>query len=188
MESTKVNKEIFLEIAREKIKRKGVEDVLGFLEKSDFFTAPASTQYHDSIEGGLCYHSVMVYEELLKETGTKFLPETLAIVALLHDICKIGFYKVSSRNVKDEKTGKWNSVPYYSVDDSFPLGHGEKSVIMLMDLMKLTAPEIMAIRWHMGGFEPKENYSALSKAYNEFPLAVYLQIADMKATYLKEKG
>jgi hypothetical protein len=110
--------------------------------------------------------------------------ESMILVALLHDVCKIGFYKVSSRNVKNEK-GLWESVPYYSIDDSLPLGHGEKSVIMLLQDIKLTVEEMMAIRWHMAGYEPKENYNALSKAFSEFPLALELHIADMRATYLK---
>lgn len=176
----------FIELLRSEIKRDGIETVIKSLEKSDFFTAPASTQYHDSEKGGLCKHSLRVYEELKKEVGDLFSKESVAIVALLHDVCKIGFYTVSTRNVKNEY-GNWEKVPYYTVDDKFPMGHGEKSVILLLQMLKLTTEEMMSIRWHMGGFEPKENYSSQSKAYGEFPLALFLHLADMKATYLKGK-
>lgn len=171
-------------MVRSHVKRDGIEDLLVALEHSDFYTAPASTKFHDSVAGGLVDHSIKVYTALLKLTeGKGFSDETLAIVAFFHDLCKIGFYKVDSRNVKVD--GKWESVPYYSVDDSFPIGHGEKSIIMLMEHMKLTNDEIMAIRWHMGGFEPKESYMALSAAYGQCPLAVYLHMADLSATYIK---
>lgn len=177
------DKERFIGLLKE-IKRDGIEKLISNLEKSDFFTAPASTQYHDSVKGGLCKHSLNVYEKLTAVDIPNTSMESMILVALLHDVCKIGFYKVSSRNVKNEK-GLWESVPYYSIDDSLPLGHGEKSVIMLLQDIKLTVEEMMAIRWHMAGYEPKENYNALSKAFSEFPLALELHIADMRATYLK---
>ena len=84
-----------------------------------------------------------------------------------------------------KENGVWKQVPYYSIDDKIPLGHGEKSVILVMQHMKLTTEEIMAIRWHMAGFEPKENYKYMGKAYEEFPLCTYLSNADMRATYIK---
>lgn len=187
MVSIKENKEKFLSVFKAYVQREGIDNVIAMLEKTDFFTAPASTQYHDSVEGGLCYHSLRVYEELTDMTLLTGIPmESVAIVGLLHDVCKIGFYTVSSRNVKDA-SGRWNSVPYYTVDDKLPLGHGDKSVIMLLQLMKLTTDEIMAIRWHMGGFVAKEDYQTLSKAYGECPLALYTHLADMKATYLKKE-
>jgi HD superfamily phosphohydrolase YqeK len=110
--------------------------------------------------------------------------ETIAIISLLHDICKIGFYKVSTRNVKDEK-GKWIQVPYYEVDDKLPIFHSCKSVIMLQQIIKLTDDEILAIASHMGLSEPKEHYTTISRAFEQCPLALHLHIADMKATYLK---
>lgn len=179
-------KERFLKIARENIKREGIEDLLSLIEKSDFFVAPASTKYHDSVEGGLCHHSLRVYDELIAMTddclnGIDI--ETLTIVSLFHDLCKIGFYKVSSHNIKDE-SGKWISVPVYTVEDQLPLGHGEKSVILIMDCMKLGTGEMMAIRWHMGGFEPKENAQNVDQVFKTYPLALLLHIADMKASYI----
>lgn len=180
-------KEQFETIVRRFIKRDGVENLLIALAKSDFYTAPASTRYHDSEESGLVKHSIKVFSTLESDLDNNLegiTTESIAIAGLFHDLCKVGFYKVSSRNVKDEK-GKWIQVPYYEVDDKLPLGHGEKSVMMILQYMKLTTEEMMAIRWHMSGFEPKENYPALSSAYSEYPLAVYLHIADLKATYIK---
>ena len=178
-------KKRFETIARTFIKRKGIDELLAKLEKSDFYTAPASTRYHDSEEQGLVKHSLRVFSQLDSDVeGKGFNKESVAIVALFHDLCKLGYYKIEMRNAKDDR-GQWIKVPYYTVDDKFPMGHGEKSIIMLLQYITLTTEEMMAIRWHMGGFEPKENYGTLSMAYTEFPLALYLHIADMKATYLK---
>lgn len=188
-------KKIFKNIAKDYIKRKGIDELLDMLDKTDFYTAPASTKYHDSEEGGLVKHSVKVFEELWDEVynelsidkhcSDELSEESIAIVALFHDLCKIGYYKTEMRNTKDEN-GKWVQVPYYTIDDKLPLGHGAKSIILISEYMKLTTDEMLAIMHHMGGFSPKEEYSTLSKAYAECPLALYLHIADMKATYLKE--
>lgn len=171
------DRERFIDTVRAYVKRDGVETLLTYLDKSDFYTAPASTKYHDSEEGGLCKHSLKVFAKMTKDGVT----ESKAIVSLFHDICKVGFYKIEYRNSKEN--GVWVKVPYYTVDDRLPYGHGEKSVLMIQEFMKLTLDEAMAIRWHMGGFEPKENYGYLSKAFTEFPLALELHIADLKATY-----
>lgn len=178
-------REKFEATARQFIKREGIEQLLDDLRFTDFYTAPASTKYHDAEEGGLCKHSLEVFQILESDLNghTEFDKESIAIVALFHDLCKMGYYKVEMRNTKNE-AGKWVQVPYYTVDDAVPLGHGEKSVILLMDKIKLSLEEIMAIRWHMNGFEPKENYQYMSKAYSEYPLAVYLAIADLKSTYI----
>lgn len=175
----------FEKIARGYINRKGIEEVLNMISQTDFYTAPASTRYHDSHESGLVKHSLEVGNQLLKMRPEleEYELESLAIVGLFHDICKIGFYTTEMRNAKNEQ-GKWVKVPYYTVDDKFPMGHGEKSVIMLMQLgFELTVDEMLAIRWHMGGFVPQEERMALSKAYEESNLALYLHLADMKATY-----
>lgn len=175
----------FEKIAREFIKRDGIEALLGNLANSDFYTAPASTRYHHSIEGGLAQHTLEVFDHLITDLKweTKFDKESIAIVALFHDLCKIGFYKVEMRNTKDEN-GKWVQVPYYTVEDNFPYGHGEKSVLMVSEIMKLTTEEMMAIRWHMGLGEPKENYNYVSRAFAQYPLALHLHIADMKSSYI----
>lgn len=189
-------KKEFESIARKYIKRDGLEKLLESLAITDFYLAPASTRYHDSCEHGLVIHSLNVFnklyemkDELIEEYKLKTfeydeLLESIAIVSLFHDVCKIGFYAVDTRNTKDEN-GKWIQVPYYTVDNKYPFGHGEKSVFMLMSIgLRLTDEEAMAIRWHMGGFEPRENHRDIGLAYEMFPIAVYLQIADMKATYL----
>ncbi len=181
-----MSKTQFIELARKHIKRDGIEELLNMLEKTDFFSAPASTRYHGNYRGGLVDHSINVFQYLMDDIGDFTSYETIAIVALFHDVCKIGMYSESERNTKDEH-GKWIKVPYYEVIDQIPLGHGEKSMFMINDMMKLTTSEAMAIRWHMGGYEPKENYGTLSKAMEMYPLIVYLHSADLKATYIADK-
>lgn len=180
-------REQFEKVARTFIMRDGIENVLSLLAKTDFYTAPASSKYHDSHEGGLVKHSLRVFSELdtsMREIERERM-ESIAIVALFHDICKIGYYKVEYRNTKDEN-GKWIQVPYYTVDDKFPMGHGDKSIYMLLQAgFKLTDEEAIAIRWHMGLAVPKEEYGTMSKAFTDFPLALELHIADMRATYLE---
>ena len=109
--------------------------------------------------------------------------DTIKIVALLHDICKVNFYKVDYRNAKNE-LGVWEKVPYYTVEDTIPYGHGEKSVMMITEYIKLTPEEKYAIRWHMGLSEPKELYGTMSIAFSKYPLALILFEADLEATYL----
>lgn len=180
-------KEQFLELLKG-IKREGIDNLINFLENStDFFKAPASTRFHGNFEGGLLEHSIKVYE-ILKEKVEKatidlqISEETIKIVALLHDICKVNYYKIDYRNAKNE-LGVWEKVPYYTVDDTIPYGHGEKSVMMITEYIKLTVEEKYAIRWHMGFTEPKETYSTLGQAYKKYPLALLLYEADLEATY-----
>ena len=184
----------FVEIYRDKIKREGSEDLLRYLmsESSDFFIAPASTRYHGAEMGGLCRHSLNVYDALvdimnrrrMKETyGIHYSDESIAIAALLHDLCKVNFYRVESRNVK--RSGVWEAVPYYTIDDSLPYGHGEKSVYIVSGFMKLTRDEAFAIRYHMG-FSGTEDNNTVGKALEMFPLAFGLCVADMEAAYFME--
>jgi hypothetical protein len=184
-------KDEFLEIYKNNITRTGAKELLDWLEKTDFFIAPASTKYHCACEAGLLQHSLSVYHVLMEKhfeenTDSK---ESFAICALLHDLCKTQFYKVSSRNVKNEKTGAWKKQPYYSVEDSFPYGHGEKSVFLIERFMRLKASEAMAIRWHMGGFDDaaKAGSFSISVAFEKYPLAIKLHIADLESTYIREK-
>lgn len=186
------NKEEFLQIYNEYVKRQGSQEFLDWLLKTDFFTAPASTKYHGACEGGLLLHSLNVYKTLREryfEEG-KDSEESFAICALLHDLCKARFYKVSTRNVKNDVTGQWEKVPYYTVEDAFPYGHGEKSVFLIERFMRLKTSEAMAIRWHMGGFDDSARGGsfAISLAYEKYPLAVKLHLADLESTYLKEKN
>lgn len=180
-------KEKFIQLLR-KTNREGIEDLINFIEeKTDFFTAPASTRFHGSHEGGLLEHSMKVYEILDYKIKNNVIdlhvPEdTIIIVSLLHDICKVNFYKVDYRNAKNAR-GEWEKVPYYTIDDTIPYGHGEKSVMMLTEYIKLTSEEKYSIRWHMGFSEPKEVYSSLGAAYKKYPLALLVNEADLEATY-----
>ncbi|MEA5135644.1 MAG: HD domain-containing protein [Candidatus Fimivivens sp.] len=180
-------KQEFLELYHHYITREGARELLSFLEnKSDFFSAPASTRFHLACEGGLLSHSLNVAKLMLRYDDEP--PESLAICGLLHDICKVNYYKVSTRNVKNEQTGQWEKQPFYQVEDSFPYGHGEKSVYMIERFFRLKAPEAMAIRWHMGGFDDavKGGSFSISKAYERYPLAVKLHLCDIEASYLIE--
>lgn len=189
------NKERFIEIFQSCIHREGADKLLEYLtsQSSDFFSAPASTRYHNAWEGGLCAHSLNVYDCLVdylnrprvrEEYGLRYSSESIAIVALLHDLCKVNIYKVSSRNVKDE-FGRWKTVPYYEFDDQLPYGHGEKSVYIITSYMKLTREEAFAIRYHMG-FSEENNVRNVGAAFEMFPLAVALSIADTEATFYME--
>ncbi len=156
-------KEEFIEIFRGTIHREGAEALLDYLEnRSDFFTAPASARYHGAYPGGLCEHSLNVYHCLVDYLarprvqelyGVEASQESIAIAALLHDLCKIDFYTQSFRNVKNDQTGQWEKKPFYTIDEKLPYGHGEKSVYIISGFMKLKREEAMAIRWHMG-FRP----------------------------------
>ena len=186
-------KDKFLDICKNTIKRDGIDDLLEWIEKSDFFVAPASTKYHGAYAGGLVEHSLNVYE-CLKGIVSRYpehniSDETIAIVSLFHDICKANFYKVGTRNVKDEESGQWYKKEVYEIDEKFPIGHGEKSCIIIQWFLKrLTTDELLAIRYHMGGFDVavKGGDFSMSKAYEMSPLAPMLHLADMEATYLRE--
>ncbi len=188
-------KQEFIEIYEKYIKREGAEKLLAHLmsPSSDFFTAPASTRFHGAYEGGLVEHSLNVYEclreymarERVRELyGLEASDETIAIVALLHDLCKMNFYKPGFRNVKDEN-GVWQKVPTYDIDDKLPYGHGEKSVYIISGFMRLTREEAFAIRYHMG-FSGSEEPRNVGAAFEMFPLAFALSTADMEATYFLE--
>ena len=179
-------KEKFIELLKS-TNRPGIEDLISFLEKTDFFTAPASTRFHGSFEGGLVEHSLKVYEILDYKAKNNVLKleipdDTIKIVSLLHDICKLNFYKVDYRNAKNA-LGEWEKVPYYTIDDTIPYGHGEKSVMMISEYIKLTPDEKYSIRWHMGYTEPKELYNTIGSAYKKYPLALMMHEADLEATY-----
>lgn len=179
-------KEEFIELLKS-TNREGIEKLIDFLEKTDFFQAPASTRFHGAYQGGLLEHSMKVYEifkNKVKNAGIEInvSEDTLIITALLHDICKTNFYKVDYRNAKNE-LGVWEKVPYYTIDDQIPYGHGEKSVMMISEYIKLTPEEKYAIRWHMGFTEPKEVYNTIGVAYTKYPLALLLFEADLESTY-----
>lgn len=170
-------KEEFIKLLKE-TNREGMDKLIEFLENSDFFEAPASTRYHGNFKGGLLEHSMKVYEILKTKVEDN---DSTKIVALLHDICKTNFYKKDFRNVKNN--GVWEQVPYYTIEDTIPYGHGEKSVMMISEYIKLTPEEKYSIRWHMGYTEPKELYNTIGSAYKKYPLALMMHEADLEATY-----
>lgn len=189
-------KQEFIDIYKGNITRDGSDKLLEYLlsPQSDFFTAPASTRFHGSYEGGLLEHSLNVYKCLkdylsrsrAKEVyGMNYSEESIAISALLHDICKVNFYKVDYRNAKNEQ-GVWEKVPYYAIDDKLPYGHGEKSVYIITGFMRLTREEAFAIRYHMGFSANDADKNAVGKAFEMFPLAFALSVADMEASYFLE--
>lgn len=181
----------FIGIYRENILRQGSAELLKWILNTDFFIAPASTKFHCACEGGLVKHSLNVYKVLTSRhfDSENDNLESFTICSLLHDLCKVQFYKVSTRNVKNEMTGIWEKQPFYQVDDAFPYGHGEKSVFLIERFMRLKTSEAMAIRWHMGGFDDsvKSGNFSMSLAFDKFPLAVKMHIADLEATYLMER-
>lgn len=194
-----------------KVQRPGVDKLLEYIRRSDFYTAPASTKYHLACEGGLLQHSLNVLDALrgilLKEADGKdeagnpkvkyhyavadkfaatFPQDSVIITALLHDICKTYFYTTSTRNVKNEQTGKWEKKPFYTIEDRMPLGHGPKSAMLVKEYMELTTPEMYAIWHHMGFNGDFENNAAVGAAFEKYPLALALHTADMMASRLME--
>ena len=155
------------------VERDGVQSLLEWLESTDFYTAPASTKYHGAYAGGLLEHSLNVYYRLVRRnTGINI--DTLTIAALLHDVCKIHLYE------KQDGGG-------YRHNEQFPIGHGEKSVILILRHMQLTDEEITAISWHMGAFDSRAGAGrSLSSAWEKCPLALHLHLADMEATWFDE--
>ena len=193
-------KKEFIKLYTTNIKREGADKLLEWLcDKSDFFEAPASSKYHNAFEGGLCAHSLNVARRLKllvdtekklcpgKESVTHITDESVIICGLLHDVCKANFYKVDFRNKKED--GEWVRVPYYTIDEELPYGHGEKSVYIINGYMRLTREEALAINWHMGGYDVRVkggDYS-ISSAFEKYPLAVLTHIADIQASYLDER-
>lgn len=184
-------KEEFIRAFSDNVTRSGAQQLLDWLETTDFFTAPASTRFHGACECGLVMHSLNVHKVLMEryfEEGDN--RESFALCALLHDLCKANYYKSGFRNIKNDGTGQWERVPTFNVQDQFPFGHGEKSVYLIERFIRLKPVEAIAVRWHMGGFDEsvRGGSFALSNAYDEYPLAVKLHLADLEATYLLEKG
>lgn len=182
-------KRTFEQAVRANIKREGAEDLLRWLEFTDFYTAPASTRYHGAHEGGLVEHSLDVFAHLNSlnaKLECNFEPEPLAVVSLFHDLCKVNLYTVSLRNSKNEKTGMWEKVPYYTHDEKFVYGgHGSKSVFLAQSFMKLSGEEAAAINNHMGAWDRSE-YANPGAVYERNLLAWLLHVADEAATYCND--
>jgi len=186
-------KEEFIQIYRENIKREGADKLLDYLKSTDFFEAPASTRYHSCYDGGLCDHSINVYYRLKKLVEAEdsmynaYSDETIAIIGLLHDICKTNFYVKGYRKVQEN--GIWVTKPSYNIDEVFPYGHGEKSVYLINKFMKLSDVEALAIDWHMGPYDTRVKGStpqAFEAAIKVDPIVFLTHIADSMATYLDE--
>ena len=179
-------KERFLACCRENIKRDGLDSLLDWLAKSDFFRAPASTRYHGAYAGGLCEHSMDVLEcarKLMQTFSLSLKEESLTIAALFHDVCKVNFYKEDMRNQKIN--GQWQSVPYYVVEEKFAYGgHGSKSVFLIERFMRLTLEEAVAINCHMGFSEGGNAVQSIGRSYEQYPLAWVIHAADEASIYL----
>lgn len=186
IKSTITNWDMFCQLLRS-TKRQGIEELITYLDNSDFKVAPASTRFHGSYEGGLLEHSLNVYNEALKQDKLIKLfnlpIDSIIITTLLHDICKTNFYQVELRNVKEN--GQWVQKEVYTVNDLFPIGHAEKSIIIAQQFIQLNDVEIAMMRGHMGGFV-SDQYFNPSQLYDKYPEALILQIADMTATYVIE--
>lgn len=187
-------KEKFKHICRRYIKsdRAGLERLLKKLEssKNDFYEAPASTQYHGAYDGGLCQHSIDVWECARKLNASdlfpnKFTDEELCVASLFHDICKVGLYKKVEKFRKDNKNN-WQKYNSYIISEEIPFGgHGSKSVFMVQRSFNLTYEEAIAINCHMGFSDGSPNVTRdVSKAYNRYPLAWLIHVADEAATFL----
>ena len=188
----------------ESTNREGIDSLIEFIRKSDFYTAPASTRYHSCHEGGLLEHSLNVYDRLeakfndeVWKSKVNVAKDNIIISALLHDLCKTYYYgtelknkKIYSENgTKKDNNGRydWETVSVYTVDDKIPYGHGEKSVMMIENYIKLEPVERYAVRWHMGFSEPKENWTVLGCAIRKYPFILAIHESDLESTYLLEK-
>ena len=185
-----------------KVQRPGMDKLLEYIQKSDFYKAPASTKYHLACPGGLLQHSLNVLDALrgllswrsdgnweYRAAGkvVDTIPDdSVIMMALLHDICKTHFYGTSTRNVKNETTGRWEKVPFYTVNDMMPLGHGPKSAMIIKQYTTLTSQEMYAIWHHMGMNGNYENDNAVGKSIEMYPAVLALQTADMMASRFME--
>lgn len=186
--------EEFYKIFNDNIKREGADKLLAYIEKTDYFTAPASARFHNAFEGGLFEHSINVYHRLKslceleksKNPNFEYSEESVAICGLFHDLCKVNYYTVEYRNAKEN--GEWIKKPFFAVKEIFPYGHGEKSVYIINNYLKLTVEEAVAINWHMGGFDSRfrGGDNSISGAFAKYPFAVLLHLADMQASYFDE--
>lgn len=174
--------------------REGIDRLIDYLDNTDFYEAPASTKYHLSKEGGLLEHTLNVYDCLERIAATRIDKNSIIISALLHDLCKVNFYvkvtKSRKMGMKVNDYGKvvadWQDYETYEVEDTFPIGHGEKSVIIAQKYISLTDLEIAMIRWHMGPGRDDSEWTGFYKACTKYPEVALIHNADMEATYVIE--
>ena len=208
------NREEFISIFNDLIvpNYNGADKLLKWICGTDFFTSPASTRYHLCEEGGLCKHTLNVYNRLIKilkdEYGDDYCNKlqvdkcSLALVALCHDLCKCQSYEKDYKNVKEyrddgskyDEKGRfdWVVKEVWVKNERFMFGHGAKSVYIVQNFIQdgLSIDEAVAIRYHMGGHEMGNPYITEIEpleVFNKFPLAFYLYTADMMATYIDER-
>lgn len=194
-------KKMFVESTLNALDRKGIPAVLEFLRTTDYYTAPSSMSNHSNFQGGLVEHSILVYSLAMRiregmvqmnpELDTKIPKGSVALSALLHDLCKCCFYKAVMKNKRGED-GQWTSYVGYTVEDQFPIGHGEKSVIMLQDMgLSMTPEEMLAIRYHMGCWDGNIMSNDMKYAHNRAveraPLVVLIQTADYMSSLVYER-
>lgn len=173
------------------VKREGIHELIVYLEEeTDFYIAPSSTKFHDACDGGLLHHSLKVYHNLVRLNDVfngVYTRESLIVIGLLHDLCKVNFYKKKTRQVKTDDV--WAPAEFIDIDDQLPLGHGEKSVILLQRYIPLNMVEIMAIRWHMMAYDDLHctyaGNKAITNASSKFPIIVLTHIADLSASFLE---
>lgn len=193
----------FMQIWTERVQRNYADAMLEWLEReTDFFEAPASTKHHGAHPGGLVEHSLNVYRRLrqitvLETYGTTLAPElaegveeTVAILGLLHDVCKVGVYHTETKRRKNQATGFWEDYQAYVFRDPLPLGHGEKSLYQIARFIRLEDHEALAIRWHMGAYDAaaRTDLRDLSAAMDATPWVWRLHEADMCAAHIDERG
>lgn len=185
------NKEMFLRLLRS-VDRKGIENLIDYLEtKTDFFTAPASTRYHNNCLGGLLAHTLNVYENFKAQLQLREIDlpeESIILTSLLHDICKCNYYVLEQRNRK--VNGKWEQYDVWSNTKAVspPLPHSYRSIRMIGTFLRLTPSEELCIYYHMGpyGGEDYEYRNLLQKVNTDYPETLLFYIADLSATYLDE--
>ena len=184
--------ERFEQIFLSQVTRPGADKLLEWLKSTDFFTAPASTRFHGAYPGGLVKHSLNVYYALLGNFNLRGLysPQTQAIVALLHDVCKAGVYHIERKRRRNPETGVWEDYLGYTFRDPLPLGHGEKSLYQIARFIRLEDHEALAIRWHMGAYDTaaRTDLRDLSAAMEATPWVWRLHEADMCAAHIDERG
>ena len=179
-------KERFISLCKT-VNREGMDGLLKWLEENDFYACPASSRYHGAYPGGLLEHSLNVYDELVRllraypEITAD--PDSVIIVALLHDICKVNMYAIEKRNRKNEQ-GVWESYDAYTHKEKFHYGgHGSKSVFLAQYYIKLRPVEAVAINCHMSCWDGN---TTVGSAFEQFPFAWLLHVADESATYVVE--
>lgn len=171
------------------INREGIDELMKWLEKNDFYTCPASSRFHGAYPGGLLEHSLNVYDELKRLLSVypeiQVSEESVVIAALFHDLCKVNMYATEKRNRKNAETNAWESYDAYTIKEKFCFGgHGSKSVFLAQHFIKLTSEEAVAINCHMSAFDDNKY---VGNSYEQFPFAWLLSVADQSATYIKER-